>query len=101
MCLVNITLYDFPVSEKKRTVMKLLKVSSLSGFYQNNIWNMCEKNDGWLARQLAYRMMTWGNLKQNRQKFCFKDQRIHNFKQISIAVGCGKTIHETSSLFLN
>ena len=48
---------------------------------------MCEKNDSLLARQLGYRMMTWDNLKQKKQKLCFKDQRIHNFKQISIAVG--------------
>lgn len=60
---VNLRSYDFPVFGEKRTIMKLLNVSSLSGFCQNNIWNMCEKNDGLLARQLAYRMMTWDNLK--------------------------------------
>lgn len=43
--------------------MKLLKVSSLSEFCQNNIWNMCEEKDGLLARQLVYRMMMWDNLK--------------------------------------
>ena len=61
--------------------------SSLSEFCQNNIWNMCEKNDSLLARQLGYRMMMWDSLKQKKQKLCFQDQRIHNFKQISIAVG--------------
>ena len=61
--------------------------SSLSEFCQNNIWNMCEKNDSLLARQFGYRMMMWDSLKQKKQKLCFQDQRIHNFKQISIAVG--------------